>query len=139
MPGLQQAILNYGRGAAGIGERLGMGIGKFIGGVARNPFANRTAIGATGGALLGGMSADRGNGLRGALVGAGLGAAGARYGGAFMKAGMTSGIGLGMAGRITMATGRRDFRMAMSQGRSAASLIGNTMTSGYSRIRGLFR
>src|SRR5678816_2916679 len=102
MPGLQQAVLNYGRQAMGIGERAGMAAGGLIRSAISNPFAARTAIGAGVGGLAGGLYADRGNGLRGALVGAGIGAAGARYGGSFLKAGMTGGIGIRGAAMRTM-------------------------------------
>lgn len=141
MPGLQQAILNYGRQAMGVSERAGMGLGKYIGSAIASPFARRTSLGAVGGAIAGGIMGGRpgtGFSFSGAAVGAGVGAAGARYGGAFMKAGMTSGIGMRGAAARTMALGRQDFRRIASQGRAAGTFIGNHISQTYGRIRGLF-
>lgn len=146
MPNLAGQALDYikglGRVAAGSGERAGIGLGNYVRSAMSNPFARRTGLGAIGGGLAGGIfGGQRGSGFSysGAMMGAGLGAAGARYGGMFMKSGMTSGIGMRGAAMRTAALGRSDFRAAMMQGRAARSFIGRTVTSGIGRIQGLGR
>lgn len=116
--------------------------GNYIASMIARPFSRRTALGAIGGAIAGGVyggASDNHTALGGAIVGAGLGAAGGRYGGMFMKQGMTRGVGIGTALDRTMASGWSDFRKAQQMGRSSAGLIGNTLTTGMGRIRGLFR
>lgn len=146
MPNVGGQALDYIRGLgsrfSGAGERAGMGLGKYVGSALSNPFARRTSLGAIGGGLAGGMfGGQRGSGFSfsGAMAGAGLGAAGARYGGRFIRSGMTSGTSLAGAALHTRQLARNDFRRAMTQGRAAKSFIGNTMASAFGRIQGLGR
>lgn len=103
----------------------------------RSLFANRTALGAGVGALYGasGDNGSFGNALKGAALGAGV----ARYGGMFMKSGMTGGIGIRGAGMRTAALMSKDVRpFARATGR----FIGSTAVkanNGYNKFRGLFR
>jgi hypothetical protein len=129
------------QGVDSLAERSGAGIINYGFSALRNPFVRRTSLGAIGGGIAGaiyGGASDDGSVIRSGIVGAGIGAAGARYGGAFIK-GSFAGHGFDplRGGIRTMASGRSDFRMAMRQGKSAASLIGNTMTSGIGKIQGL--
>lgn len=121
---------NIGRSAMGMARRFNSefaGVGGY-----RSLFANRTALGAMAGGALGAYRGDNysmGNIAGGALAGAGL----ARYGGMFMKSGMTRGIGLRGAARRTMAVARSD-------GRASARFIGRGLVQanrGYGKIRGL--
>jgi hypothetical protein len=116
-------------GLKALGSDIAWNAGRYL---ASN--AGRTVAGAGLGALYGAWRGDDYSASRIAgygLMGAGLG----RYGGAFMRAGMTRGMGIRGSAEIAAGIARAD-------GKAAMRFIGTAAVAsnrGYRKIRGLFR
>ncbi len=152
MPNLAGQALPY---IKGLGSRMGSLSARGVGfaashmpagmrnaiGVGASAFARTggIGIGAAAGALYGAISDDT-SVLGGAMMGAGIGA-GMRYGAkgiSVMNRTASGGLGAGFTRGFT-GMARRDFRSALAVGKMSAVSIGNTLTKGYGRIRGLAR
>lgn len=111
----------------------------------------RTIAGAGWGGIAGGLwgaMSDDTSVFGGALMGAGIGAGTARYGGAGWRnmwgaarfRGMnTFGAGMTAFGRGMRRQARADWRMALSQGTAARAYIGGGLNRGYNKFRAMWQ